>query len=67
MSYKLHFAARNGLIDMMRDIIASTNVNVNEQNRFGCTPLNLAAEGGHIEIVEELFKHEDIDVNLQGE
>ncbi|XP_062569543.1 ankyrin repeat and death domain-containing protein 1A-like isoform X1 [Saccostrea cucullata] len=52
----LHCAAQNNHVDVMNFIFESLeNINVNEEEMAGRTPLHLAAEAGHIEAVMRLI------------
>jgi len=56
------YAGAQGLLDILRLLIAS-GADTRITNRFGGTALIPAAERGHVEVVEELLTHTDVDVN----
>lgn len=58
----LHFAARAGRVEIMKQLI-SFNANVNAQNHRGTTPLHLAIAGTHLQAMSLLVEH-GADVKL---
>jgi len=56
------YAGAQGLLDILRLLIAA-GADTRITNRFGGTALIPAAERGHVEVVEELLTHTDVDVN----
>ena len=58
----LLYAGAAGLLDILRLLIAA-GADTRITNRFGGTALIPAAERGHVEVVEELLTHTDVDVN----
>jgi uncharacterized protein len=56
------YAGAEGLLDILRLNIAA-GADARLTNRFGGTALIPAAERGHVEIVQELLRHTNIDVN----
>lgn len=52
----LHHAARDGLIDLVH-VLMSKGYDVNAPDADGCTPLMLAAKGGHSALCELLISH----------
>ena len=63
---QLIFAALRGNVGAVRRLIAE-GVNVNAQSRIGFTPLHIAAQEGHTEIVRLLIGAEGIEVNTPSE
>ncbi|MBA8667592.1 ankyrin repeat domain-containing protein [Holosporaceae bacterium 'Namur'] len=55
-SYPLMFAAAYGMKELTALLLLDEHTNVNPANKYGITPLMLAAEGGHKEIVESLIR-----------
>ncbi|WP_353284266.1 ankyrin repeat domain-containing protein [Wolbachia endosymbiont (group A) of Lasioglossum fulvicorne] len=60
----LHLAARLGKLEAVEGLLEK-KANVNAQNDTGKTPLHVAAEHDHKEVVEALLKVEGINVNAQ--
>lgn len=58
----LLYAGAEGLLEIVKLAIAA-DADTALTNRFGGTALIPAAERGHVEVVEELLTHSDIDVN----
>jgi ankyrin repeat protein len=52
----LHLAARHGRLDVV-EVLLSKSADVNAKTKAGKTPLFLAKEAGHTEIIELLRKH----------
>jgi outer membrane protein assembly factor BamB len=50
-------AARAGDLDAVRDFVLLHEVNVNSANPYGVTALSLAADKGHLPVVEFLLHH----------
>ena len=60
----LQHAARNGLFDVARKLVLERNAEVNSRNRHGSTPLLLASEYGHTDVVQLLLENNaDVDVH----
>ncbi|XP_046335601.2 serine/threonine-protein phosphatase 6 regulatory ankyrin repeat subunit A-like [Haliotis rufescens] len=53
----LILAAAEGHVDIVRRLLAETSVDVNGRGRRGCTPLLVAAHGGHTEVFQLLLSH----------
>lgn len=60
----LHIAAKHGLTELMQWLI-DDRANVNARNGSRKTPLLLAAEEGHSEVVKFLLKRDDTNVNAR--
>lgn len=60
----LHLAARLGKLRAVEDLLEK-GANVNAQNYRKDTPLHLAVQNGHTEIVSALIKVEGIDINAK--
>lgn len=56
------YAGAEGLLDILRLTIAA-GADTKLTNRYGGTALIPAAERGHVEVVQELLTHTDVDVN----
>lgn len=56
------YAGAEGLLEILKLIIAA-GADTKLTNRFGGTALIPAAERGHVEVVQELLDHTDVDVN----
>ncbi|KAL3839584.1 hypothetical protein ACJIZ3_024175 [Penstemon smallii] len=61
----LHTAARTGNLEVILEIFNKSeeeelNVLLSKQNQSGETPLYVAAESGHVDIVEEMIKYYDV-------
>ena len=61
----LHSAVSIDDSDTVSFILSNSLIPVNARNKYGDTPLHLAAETGHIEYVKLLLSMPDIDVNAQ--
>lgn len=51
-----HWSAKNGLVKMMTRLIANQKEPTNSKDSEGRTPIHLAAENGHLKVVELLIK-----------
>jgi ankyrin repeat protein len=56
------YAGAEGLLEILR-LTIEAGADTRLTNRFGGTALIPAAERGHVEVVEELLTHTDVDVN----
>jgi ankyrin repeat protein len=52
------------MLDVGKKIIGRQNLEVNKQNSKGYSPLHLAILSGHMEMITELLKHQDINLNI---
>ncbi|XP_030630269.1 KN motif and ankyrin repeat domain-containing protein 2 [Chanos chanos] len=59
----LHLAVRHGRLPIVR-LLLEQGANPNVQDRAGTTPLIIACDRGHTEIVKVLLQNADCDVNL---
>merc|ERR1711982_119493 len=55
-------ACRDGDIEKVKQLL-DNNANVNESDSYMFTPLITAAESQHVEVVKELLKHKECNVN----
>jgi len=62
----LLFASIIGNKEKIEISLQQENIDVNQRDANGCTPLMIASRDGHREIVKMLLKHKNIDVNLQN-
>ena len=60
----LHVACSSGSVRTARLLLALPQIQVNAVTPFGASALQLACTAKYQEVVEELLKHPDIDVNL---
>lgn len=58
-------AARLGHVSIVQLLLNSRRVNINVADRYGQTPLALAAWEGRDDVVKLLLSHKGVDVNLQ--
>ena len=62
----LGLAAEKGNLEVLKLLLEKgTNVDVNMPNKFDRTPLWLASAHGHIDVVRELLKQDDIDLDKE--
>jgi ankyrin repeat protein len=59
----LLWAARYGLVDLMRLLLQQGDIEVNIHDTWGQTPLWWAARGGHAEVTKLLLSRPEINVN----
>ena len=66
MTLQLSDAANAGNLSLTRRLLKKegVNVNVNETNSVGATPLMLASQGNPVSVVDHLVKKGGADVNL---
>jgi ankyrin repeat protein len=62
----LLFASIIGNKEKIEISLQQENIDVNQRDANGCTPLMIASRDGHKEIVRMLLKHKSIDANLQN-
>ncbi|RMJ17162.1 hypothetical protein CDV36_003152 [Fusarium kuroshium] len=51
-------AAEAGDVDLVVKLLASADIDVDERDYDGCTPLALAARNGHTAVIEKLLAHD---------
>ena len=51
----LHLSARNGWLDVTKDLITNYHFDPQERNYYGMTCLHYAAEGNHVDVVRYLI------------
>ncbi|KAI9138922.1 ankyrin repeat-containing domain protein, partial [Paraphysoderma sedebokerense] len=61
---RLLFAARSNNLEMMKEVLAAGQFDVNTTDGVGNTALNLAAESGSLEIVNLLLQLPGVNVNV---
>lgn len=64
-----HFAAETGNLPLLQQLSTDPAVKINWKNGFGFTPLSVACQRGHLEVVRFLLGSPDLkpDVNRRGE
>ena len=55
--------ANRSPVKIVDDPLILNELDINQRDALGCTALYLAAEGGHVELLEALLGMPDIDVN----
>ena len=60
----LTVAASNGHDILVERLLLLQDVDLNQRNRLGCTPLFMAAVMGHDRVVELLLGREDVQVSI---
>ena len=58
-------AAKYGHVNVVKELLAQDDIDVNAKNEEGMTALIVAALNGHVVVVQELLKHNDVDVNAR--
>ena len=53
----LHFAADEGKVEVVKELLKSNEIDIDSKSTIGRTPLHLAAMEGHTEIVRILTEH----------
>ncbi|KAG0591146.1 hypothetical protein KC19_1G153500 [Ceratodon purpureus] len=61
----LHYAASNGYVEMVREILEFSYLNPNTVDSYGLTPLHLAVKGGHVSVSCLLMQAHLIDLNCR--
>jgi ankyrin repeat protein len=62
----LRYAAESGYVEVIKALLAFKNIQVNEADIYGYTPLMYAATNGHFWIVQALLDYPDINLNLKN-
>ncbi|KAG5674000.1 hypothetical protein PVAND_003993 [Polypedilum vanderplanki] len=52
------------MLEVGKKVISKKNLEINKQNLKGYSPLHLAIVSGYVEMINELLKNPDIDLNL---
>src|SRR3990167_1633461 len=63
----LIYAAEEGHENIVKELLAVPNIDVNTQSNYGTTALIIAALNGYENVVKELLAVPNIDVNTQGD
>lgn len=63
----LHIAARNGNVEIIRLLLAQTNLDVNAKNKWKSTPLMIAAGSGNLDVLDLLLRHPRTAIDMQAE
>jgi ankyrin repeat protein len=61
-NYPIHYAAGYGWLECI-DLLVTAGADLNSNNMWKVTPITIAMLKNHTGIVEELLKHEGVDVN----
>lgn len=64
--YALHEAIKNGTLEQIKALLETPNLDINQKNEFGNTPLCLAAKRGRYEVAQ-LLLNMGAKVDLQGQ
>ncbi|XP_063446654.1 ankyrin-2-like [Mytilus trossulus] len=62
----LHKAARSGEVEMVKLLLNTSNINLNQKNEDGDSLLHIAATSGKVEIVKLLLNTSNIDPNQKN-
>jgi ankyrin repeat protein len=62
----LHYAARNGYSEMVRELLEFSYMNPNVVDSYGLTPLHLAVQKGHVKVSRLLMQAHNIDLNYRS-
>lgn len=60
----MHFSTSNNLQQLAKILIIDYNVEINGKNRFGNSPIHIAARMGNHEIIQLILKHPKCDINI---
>jgi ankyrin repeat protein len=61
---KLRVAIEKGSTDVVENLLRENSININQQDKFGLTPLFLAVQNEHVSITKLLIQH-SANVNIQ--
>ena len=62
--YPLFLACKEGHVDVVRQLLNHSDIQVNLAGHDGRTPLHVACQMGDVDVVRQLLSHADIQVNL---
>ncbi|CAK9860712.1 unnamed protein product [Sphagnum jensenii] len=60
----LHFAARMGSLEIVDLLFREPEIKINVQDDGGCTPLHIAAQAGHVNVVERFLGQDPCLIGL---
>jgi ankyrin repeat protein len=63
----LHFAARMGSPKLVDLLFQEPGIDINVKDGDGCTPLHIAAQAGHVNVVERFVEQDPCLINLTSE
>lgn len=61
----LHYAAMNGYVEMVRELLEFSYLNPNTVDSYGRTPLHLAIKHGHVQVSSLIMQAHLIDLNCR--
>lgn len=62
----LHYAAINGYVEMVRELLEFSYLNPNTVDSYGLTPLHLAVKHGHVSVSSLIMQTHLIDLNCRS-
>lgn len=62
----LHYAARNGYTEMVKELLEFSYVSPNVVDDYGLTPLHLAVQNGHASVACLLMRARNVDLNCRS-
>ena len=62
----LHYAARNGHLNMCQLLLSGRNIDVKSRDKDGNTIFHHAAKNGHLDICQLLISNPNVDINIQS-
>jgi ankyrin repeat protein len=63
----LHFAARMGSLEIVDLLFQEPGIKINVQDDEGCTPLHIAAQAGHVNVVERFLEQDLCLIDLTSQ
>jgi ankyrin repeat protein len=63
----LHFAARMGSLEIVDLLFREPGMKINVQDDEGCTPLHIAAQAGHVNVVERYLGQDPCLIDLTSQ